>query len=136
MRRSPALCCPFLSSCLRVWSRPEPLLPIGAALLSPRLGADCLTIAGVLAKPGAGADLVASIPRAPWGVQVAGNFLLNRAMASYSVLQKQYGAVLADRLPMVVRTVIRSKGTARSFRFGYRRRVVTTLTRSARNFTR
>jgi Transglycosylase SLT domain/SPOR domain len=100
------------------WSRPEPVLPIGAALLSPGLGADCLTTAGLLAKPGATADLVAGIPRAPWapwGVQVAGNFSLNRAMASYAVLQKQYGAVLADRLPMVVRTVIRSRGTAPLF---------------------
>jgi Transglycosylase SLT domain/SPOR domain len=100
------------------WSRPEPLLPIGAALLSPRLGADCLTTADLLAKRGAGADLVAGIPRAPWaqwGVQVAASFSLNRAISGYSALQKQYGAVLADRLPMVVRSVIRSRGTAPLF---------------------
>jgi hypothetical protein len=100
------------------WSRPEPLLPTGAALLPPEPDANCLTIAGLLAKPGAGAYLATSIPKAPWapwGVQVAGNFSLNHAMASYSVLQKRYGAILAGQLPMVVRAVNRSRGWAPLF---------------------
>ena len=100
------------------WSRPEPVLPSGAALLSPGPDAGCLTVASSLAKPGAGADLVTRItkaPWAPWGVQVAGNFSLNDAMARYSAMEKRYGAVLGGQLPMVIRTVNRSRGTAPFF---------------------
>ena len=99
------------------WSLPQPVLPTDAALLSEP-AADCLTVASSLAKPGAGADLVASIakaPWAPWGVQVAGDFSLSRAMATYSMLQRRYGTVLGGQPPMVVRTINRSRGTAPLF---------------------
>ena len=107
------------------WSRPEPVLPTNAALPTPipalptpQSNANCLTIAAALGKPGAGADLVASITPAAWalwGVQVAGNFSLNRAMVSYSGLQKRYGAVLGGQAPMIVRIINRSRGAAPLF---------------------
>jgi hypothetical protein len=79
---------------------------------------DCLTVASSLAKPGAGADLVASIAKAPWapgGVQVVGDFSLCRAIATYSMLQRRYGTILGGQPPMVVRTINRSRGTAPLF---------------------
>jgi hypothetical protein len=78
----------------------------------------CLELAAVLAKPGAGSAPVAGMPQAPWapwGVQVAGNFSLKRAMASYSALQRRYASVMGNGPPMVVRKVNRSMGLAPMF---------------------
>jgi hypothetical protein len=78
----------------------------------------CLELAAVLAKPGAGAAPVAHMPQAPWapwGVQVAGNFSLKRAMASFSALQRRYPAVMGGGPPMMVRKVNRSMGLAPMF---------------------
>lgn len=81
--------------------------------------ATCSGIAAILAKPGAGSALLAARVRrageaewAPWGAQVAGNFSEARAMASWSTLQRRHPALLADRAPMVVRSVMRGRGTA------------------------
>lgn len=78
----------------------------------------CVELAAVLAKPGAGTQVVPSVeqaPWAPWGVQVAGNFSLNRAMASYTALQRAHPAILAGQLPLVVRAVNKSRGKAPLF---------------------
>jgi len=79
----------------------------------------CSRVAAILAKPGAGSSLLAARARrageaewAPWGAQVAGNFSEARAMASWSTLQRRHPALLADRVPMVVRSVMRGRGTA------------------------
>ena len=60
-------------------------------------------------------QVVANYPKAdwaPWGVQVAGNFSLNRAMASYAALQTRHGDLIGAQPPMVVRGVNRSRGNA------------------------
>jgi hypothetical protein len=38
----------------------------------------------------------------PWGVQLAGNWTEGRVLASYERLRRKYGAVLGDRLPLVI----------------------------------
>lgn len=84
----------------------------------PRETRTCLELAAVLARPGAGAAPVADIPQAPWapwGVQVAGNFSLKRALASYSALQRRYPAVIGSDPPMIVRKVNKSRGPAPLF---------------------
>jgi hypothetical protein len=48
-------------------------------------------------------------------VQVAGNFSLNRAFATYSAMQKRYAAILGAQPPMVVRSVIPGRGRAPLF---------------------
>lgn len=76
----------------------------------------CLGVAALLGKRGAGMEVVAANhPKAdwaPWGVQVAGNFSLNRAMASYAALQNRHTDILGGVPPMVVRAVNRSRGNA------------------------
>lgn len=94
--------------------------PSGAARIPaiPPETRSCLELAAVLAKPGAGAAPVADIPQAPWapwGVQVAGNFSLKRAMVSFSALQRRYPSVIGSDPPMVVRKVNRSMGLAPMF---------------------
>ena len=80
--------------------------------------ATCLGIAAMLAKPGTGREAIASIAKAawaPWGVQIAGHFSLNRAMASFASVQKRYAAIVGGGPPMVVREFNRSRGNAPMF---------------------
>jgi Transglycosylase SLT domain/SPOR domain len=79
--------------------------------------ATCGEIASLLSKPGAGSDLVSgaqieTAAWAPWGVQVAGGFSQARAIASYARLQRKYSSLLGDRAPLVLRSVMRSRGAA------------------------
>jgi hypothetical protein len=99
------------------WAKPDPNPIAGDAAAKPKPAASCLTVAAALAKPGAGSAVVASIPKgpwAPWGVQVAGNFSLDRAMASFATVQRRYPAIVSGP-PMVVRALDRSRGQAPLF---------------------
>jgi len=100
------------------WTERDPnLIAGGAAPPKAKAAQSCLTVAAALAKPGAGSAVVASIPKgpwAPWGVQVAGNFSLNRAMATFSAVQRKFPAIVTGP-PMVVRKVSRSRGPAPLF---------------------
>ncbi len=87
-------------------------------LPGPKVERDCLELAAILARPGAGSQVVESVPQAqwaPWGVQVAGNFSLDRAMASYAALQDRHPEILGGKAAMVVRGVNRSRGRAALF---------------------
>lgn len=100
------------------WKGPQRILPLDAALPAPEPESGCLALAAMLGDPSAGAKAVSRLPSgpsAPWGVQVAGDFSLSRAMAGYANLQRSYGSVLGKQPPMVVRTVNRSRGTAPLF---------------------
>jgi hypothetical protein len=80
--------------------------------------ANCIETAALLGRPGVGSAVVADLPQAgwaPWGVQVAGNFSLNRAMASYSLQQRRYPAILGAGPPLVVRRVNGGQGRAPFF---------------------
>ena len=102
------------------WSRPDPDLIAGGTPAAARATAGCLEIAALLSRRGAGSEVVEQFRFdrrrwAPWGVQVAGNFSLNRAMASYAGIQRRHPAILGDQAPMVVRAVNRSRGPAPVF---------------------
>ncbi|WP_421723692.1 lytic transglycosylase domain-containing protein [Bauldia sp.] len=95
------------------WSAEE-----SAASAEDEKDTDCLTLAARLAKPGAGSAIERRIEAgdwAPWGAQVAGNFSLNRAMASYSRFRDRFAAIVGDDAPMVVRDRNRSRGRAPFF---------------------
>jgi hypothetical protein len=80
-----------------------------------KANATCTEIAETLAA-GAGANIVpaslGSAPWAPWGVQVAGNFSQTRAMACYRALQRQFPKVIGDGPPLILRSVVASRGRA------------------------
>jgi Transglycosylase SLT domain len=98
------------------WNADDGSVP--AAAVEGEAGEGCLALAAKLATAGAGSALVDRIEKAnwaPWGAQVAGNFSLNRAMASYRRLQQTYRAILGDQPPMVLRSVNRSRGSAALF---------------------
>jgi hypothetical protein len=55
-------------------------------------------------------------PIAPWGVQVAGNFSKDRALATYTRTRERYAAILGEVTPMVIGTRMRSRGTRAFYR--------------------
>lgn len=55
-------------------------------------------------------------PLAPWGVQVAGNFSKERALATYARAHQRHAAILGDVVPMVIGTRMLSRGTRAFYR--------------------
>lgn len=55
-------------------------------------------------------------PLAPWGVQLAGNFSKERALASYARARTRHADILGDVTPMVIGTRLRSRGTRAFYR--------------------
>src|SRR5262245_47550189 len=61
----------------------------------------CATVVALLSRPGrtseeARAEPVAEAPFAPWGVQLAGNFSKERALASFARERARYAGVIGD----------------------------------------
>lgn len=83
-------------------------------------GGTCADVRAGLAAPGRSAFLAALEQRVeagvakPWGVQLSAGFNRGRALASYATAERRFAAVLAGKDPMILRTVLRSRGT-RSF---------------------
>jgi hypothetical protein len=59
---------------------------------------------------------IAVSPIAPWGVQVAGNFSKDRALATYARARERHAAILSEVMPMVIGTRMRSRGTRAFYR--------------------
>ena len=55
-------------------------------------------------------------PLAPWGVQIAGNFSKQLALATYARERARHAAILSDAAPMVIGTRLRSRGTHAFYR--------------------
>jgi len=72
---------------------------------STETGARCVEIAKLMiarasARPRP--DLTSSPAWGPWGVQLAGNWSEGGVLAAYERLRRKYGAVLGERLPLVL----------------------------------
>jgi Transglycosylase SLT domain/SPOR domain len=55
-------------------------------------------------------------PVARWGVQLAGDFSKDRALVAFSHARERYARVLGDAQPMVIGTLLRSRGTRAFYR--------------------
>ena len=62
------------------------------------------------------AEPIEEAPFSPWGVQLAGNFSKERALASFARTRKRYASVLGDAQPMVIGTRLLSRGTRTFYR--------------------
>ena len=58
----------------------------------------------------------ADSPLAPWGIQLAGNFSKERALASYARARQRHAALLSEVVPMVIGTRMLSRGTRAFYR--------------------
>lgn len=78
----------------------------------PRLS--CQQIVATLRVPGRGDTIEA--PFAPWGVQLAGNFSKERALATFRRTSQSYASLLKDVRPMIIGTRLRYRGTRTFYR--------------------
>jgi hypothetical protein len=84
--------------------------------------ASCLTILATLRRGRPApvdegpAEPIEEAPFAPWGVQLAGNFSKQRAIASFVRARKRYATVVGDASPMVIGTRLLSRGTRTFYR--------------------
>ena len=76
----------------------------------------CVQVAALLRRPGRDGTRLAEAPFAPWGVQLAGNFSKDRALASFARERASYAAILGEVRPMVIGTRLRSRGTRTFYR--------------------
>lgn len=70
----------------------------------------CLQVAAALRRPGRD-PLAAEAPLAPWGVQLAGNFSKEIALASFHRSRQAYARVIGETRPMIIGTRLLSRGT-------------------------
>jgi Transglycosylase SLT domain/SPOR domain len=61
-------------------------------------------------------ESVDETPLAPWGVQLSGNFSKQIALASFDRAKARYPALLGEVRPMILGSVLRSRGTRRFYR--------------------
>jgi hypothetical protein len=54
-------------------------------------------------------------PLAPWGVQLAGNFSKEIALASFERARQRYAGVIGTIRPMIIGRVLRSRGTRKFY---------------------
>jgi hypothetical protein len=87
----------------------EPMPDTGAP--SP----SCLEMTALLRRPGREAPEELT-PFAPWGVQLAGNFSKERALATFDRARRRVAAVIEDERPMVIGTRLRYRGTRTFYR--------------------
>ena len=74
----------------------------------------CLQLAAILRRPGGAAP--GEAPFAPWGIQLAGNFSKDRALAAFDRARKAYAPVVGDIRPMVIGTRLRYRGSRTFYR--------------------
>jgi hypothetical protein len=77
---------------------------------------DCMTTTALFRVPDRRADEPQMMPVALWGVQLAGNFSKERALASYARARDRYASIIAEGEPMIIGTRLRSRGTRAFYR--------------------
>jgi hypothetical protein len=87
------------------WARQPPTQaePAGPPPASEAMGARCIELASLMIdRPRRRLALMSSPAWGPWGVQLAGNWSEGGVLAAYERLRRRHGAVLGDRLPLVL----------------------------------
>jgi len=75
----------------------------------------CRQIVAALRIPRRGEETIEA-PFAPWGVQLAGNFSKERALATFRRTSQAYASLLKDSRPMIIGTRLRYRGTRTFYR--------------------
>ena len=84
--------------------KPPPQLEASTAAAGAPTGARCVALATLMiGNAHRRVDLTSSPAWGPWGVQLAGNWSEGRVLAHYERLRRKYPAILADRLPLILR---------------------------------
>lgn len=84
--------------------KPDPEVTGGDVSATEVRPASCRTIATVR-----GGSVILKGPWSPWGVQVAGNFSFERALATFEAVQRKYPAIVVGP-PLIICSLDRSHG--------------------------
>lgn len=76
----------------------------------------CLQATAALRRAGRFAIAPEETPFAPWGVQMAGNFSKDNALASFARARQSYAGIIGDVRPMIIGTRLRYRGTRAFYR--------------------
>jgi Transglycosylase SLT domain/SPOR domain len=99
------------------WVKPQPADPAAPAAPDKPAVAEETCAQIIVAMRGATpAAAVGETPFAPWGVQLAGNFSKDLALAAFARERERYKEVLGDIEPFVLATRLRSRGARAFFR--------------------
>jgi hypothetical protein len=89
----------------------------------PANSTSCLQVTAALRRGRAGQPQIAAFeaapalePLAPWGVQLAGNFSKQLALQTFAREAKSYASLLGDVRPMIIGTLLRSRGNRPFYR--------------------
>jgi Transglycosylase SLT domain/SPOR domain len=96
------------------WAKPQPIDP-AAPDKTASAEESCAQII-VAMRGSTPAAFVGETPFAPWGVQLAGNFSKDLALAAFARERDRYKEVLGDIEPFVLATRLRSRGARAFFR--------------------
>ena len=76
----------------------------------------CLQVVAALRVRRPGRDEPGEAPFAPWGIQLAGNFSKERALAAFRRSSQAYASILGTAPPMIIGTRLRYRGTRTFYR--------------------
>jgi hypothetical protein len=83
---------------------------------APGQAKSCLELAANLRR-GVPAERVETLAAfAPWGVQLAGNFSKEQALATYTRARQRYASIIGELQPMIIGTRLRNRGTRAFYR--------------------
>ena len=99
---------------LEEWVKPQPASP-GPPAHAPASAETCQQIVEAMRRA-APAETIGATPFAPWGVQLAGNFSKDLALAAFARAQRRYASVIGDTEPFVLATRLRNRGARAFFR--------------------
>jgi hypothetical protein len=98
------------------WARDKAGREEQSASPPPGAAKSCLELAANLRKGVPAERIEAPAAFAPWGVQLAGNFSKERALATYIRARQHYASIIGELQPMVIGTRLRSRGTRAFYR--------------------
>jgi hypothetical protein len=99
---------------LEEWAKPQPV-PAPPAAATPAVAETCKQIVEAMRRA-APAESLGATPFAPWGVQLAGNFSKDLALAAFARARRAYASVIGDTQPFVLATRLRNRGARAFFR--------------------
>jgi hypothetical protein len=86
-----------------------------APVTAPAPQETCQQIVEVMRRA-APVETLGDTPFAPWGVQLAGNFSKERALAAFARARRTYASVIGDTQPFILATRLRNRGARAFFR--------------------
>jgi hypothetical protein len=100
---------------LEEWAKPQPTSSPPPVAATPASVETCQQIVEAMRRA-APAESLGATPFAPWGVQLAGNFSKDLALAAFARARRAFASVIGDTQPFILATRLRNRGARAFFR--------------------